>query len=136
MIAILPAITKLYEQLLHQRILTEMWEKAPLHEHQRGFVAGKSTQHNLHDIFNLIKGSQAKLRELRDRKIPPARRPNHYLLFIDLRKAFDTVNRKLLLERLEKKGFSGTLLAALRDFMQDMQLVVKDQTITTNIGVV
>ena len=41
-IAILPAITKLYEQVLLNRLRQEM-ESNPLHPNQRGFVIGGST---------------------------------------------------------------------------------------------
>ena len=54
----------------------------------------------------LINESKDVLRNLRTNKVPPSRRPKHYLLFIDLRKAFDTVDRRILLERLNRKGFS------------------------------
>ena len=53
-ICILPAITKLNDTVLHNKLLLEIESKAPLHENQRGFRKGTSTLNNLADVFELI----------------------------------------------------------------------------------
>ena len=54
-IAILPALTKLYELVLLEKLNKETARLHLVHENQRGFVAGKSTLHNIHDVVRLIK---------------------------------------------------------------------------------
>ena len=61
-IAVLPAITKLYELVLQEKI-NEALTINPLHPHQRGFVKGKSTQHNLQNILEILKGNKECLEE-------------------------------------------------------------------------
>ena len=54
-IAILPAITKLYEQIIMCRLQKELSQlDTPLHPRQRGFTKGKSTHANLADICSFI----------------------------------------------------------------------------------
>ena len=43
------------------------------------------------------------------------------VLFIDFRKAFDTVNHTILLEKLKATGISGDLLSWLTDYMSMRQ---------------
>ena len=97
-IAVLPAITKLYELVLHEKLLADINARAPLHPHQRGFVAGKGCLNNLADVLHVMQEAQKDISQAIQLKIPPKKRCNHYLLFIDLRKAFDSISRRLLLQ--------------------------------------
>lgn len=63
-IAILPAITKLYEVFLHKYILEETKEKAPLHPLQRGFVAGGSCLKNISEVFDFMNKATKDDKEL------------------------------------------------------------------------
>ena len=53
-IAVLPSILKFYEQLLLKNLRSELVRTTPLHERQRGFVAGKCTTHNIADVIKIV----------------------------------------------------------------------------------
>ena len=60
-----------------------------------------------------------------------------WAIFIDLRKAFDSVPRPRLLEKLTNWGFSDGLINAVRDLLADTKHTHQGEGLTynTNIGV-
>jgi len=64
-----------------------------LHPNQRGFRAGKEISMNLEELFFCIRTFQQK------------KKKNGYVLFVDLKAAFDSVVHKILFEKMEKMGF-------------------------------
>ena len=62
-------------------------------------------------------------------------RRNRYLLFVDLKRAFDSVPRARLLEKLKQKGVSQQLINFFADSLMDTTMNVKGEKIKTNIGV-
>ena len=101
-ITLLPVIDKLFMSLLADRILGF----AILHDHQYGFVKGKGTHEAL---FNLIANMQLH----KDAKDPL------YTFFLDIKKAFDTVNRDMLLAKLHDKGITGKAWRVIRHAYQN-----------------
>ena len=101
-ISMLSAITKLWEELLHQFLKIEVAKHMPLHENQRGFVKGGSCLKNLDDLTRIIEDIK-KSKNTRVRGIKrPTEHPREYLFFVDLKKAFDSVDRALLLNMMHK----------------------------------
>jgi len=54
-------------------------------------------QNNIADLLEHCKATKAEILKERERRVPMAKRKLHYVLFIDFEKAFDRVNRALLL---------------------------------------
>ena len=57
-------------------------------------------------------------------------------MFVDLKKAFDSVDRNLLLTKLRAGGVNKRLVKALRNFYDKTNLLVDDEPVYTNVGVV
>ena len=86
---------KIIEKLVHKRLYNFLEQQNILYHKQFGFRKNNST------TFALIEITE-KIKETID---------NHKYgcgIFIDLRKAFDTVNHSILLKKLEHYGIRGT----------------------------
>ena len=64
------------------------------------------------------------------------KRTDVYIVFIDLEKAFDSVNRPKLLKTIIKRGYNNTIIRAYRQFMEGMTLETASGKAETNIGAV
>ena len=91
-ISILPPVAKLFEKLIHKQILEYLNNNNIISDDQHGFRANHSCESALHEILSEINKIKSK-------------RLIGLLLFIDFRKAFDTVDSQLLLIKLKKYGF-------------------------------
>ena len=58
-----------------------------------------------------------------------------YVCFLDLKKAFDSVDRVKLVRKLEERGIAPTLTRTLKDFLSDTVINYQNHRIETNIGV-
>ena len=90
-ISILPIMSKILEKLIHHRLITHVNQHDIIHENQFGFQKNKST---FMPIL-LLQESLTKAFEDGDYALG---------LYLDIKKAFDTVNIELLLTKLHKYG--------------------------------
>ena len=89
-----------------------------LYDYQFGFRSKHNTQHS----------TQQALITLVDRVIKSVDRSNIVvLLFIDIKKAFDTVHHRILLRKLYAYGIKGVLLKWFESYLTDRsQYVIYD----------
>ena len=93
-ISLLSNISKVYEIIMYNRVHDFMQKENTLYDLQFGFRNGTSTTHALVNLVENIKKSL-------DRKT------NACGVFIDLQKAFDTVNHKISLDKPYHYGVRG-----------------------------
>ena len=93
-ISLLSNIDKIFEKLMHSRLIEFLEEKQILHYRQFGFRKDFSTNHA---ILTLLESIQ---KALDDGQFACG-------IFIDLEKAFDTVSHDILLEKLNHYGIRG-----------------------------
>ena len=93
-ISLLSNVDKILEKLVHKRMIKFLEDNKILYDRQFGFRCKHSTVHGLITITEDIKKS------IDDGKLTCG-------VFIDLQKAFDTVDHKILLKKLEIYGFRG-----------------------------
>ncbi|CAF4833004.1 unnamed protein product [Pieris macdunnoughi] len=111
-ISVLPIISKILEKILYNRLTKYLTSINFLFERQYGFRPKSNT---LTATIDLI----TKIRTNIDNK-------NITLgVFIDLKKAFDTVSHKLLLQKLECIGIKGTALKIFQSYLKNRFQVVK-----------
>ena len=126
-ISILPYISKVLEKVIHIRIMEHISQNNILNQNQFGFRKGHSTYMPLLILQDRVtKGFESN-------KISCA-------LYLDLKKAFDTVDHNILLLKLCKYGIKDTALAILKSYLSSRyQCVeyknVKSSLCEVNIGV-
>src|ERR1700733_9640988 len=111
-ISISPYFTKLLEKVVYHRLNDFVTKKNILHPSQHGFRSGHST------ILPLI--------NIQD-KISLAIERNEFSIgiFLDLSKAFDTVNHAILLNKLENYGIRGVPLLWFSNYLSNRFQQVK-----------
>ena len=92
-ISLLPALGKLLEKIVSARALDYLNENDLLSKHQFGFRKHFSTEYAVLDIYE-------KLLSNLDKKLSSC------TIFLDLAKAFDSVDHHILLKKLSKYGFN------------------------------
>ena len=110
-ISLLSIFDKVIEKIMHKRLYNFLEEHNILYQNQFGFRKNNSTSYTLAEITDNIKKS------IDTGKYGCG-------IFIDLRKAFDTVNHKILLLKLEHYGIRGSMLKWFQSYLSDRKQYV------------
>ena len=113
-ISILPVISKLLERTVHSQLVKYLQENHLLSPYQCGFRKQHSTTFAALSFADTIK------RNIDQGLMTGA-------VFVDLRKAFDTIGHSLLLKKLSSIGIKGKELKWFEDYL-------KDRTQTVGVG--
>ena len=114
-ISLLCIAGKIFARLLLNRLIKHIDSIGLVPESQCGFRTGRGTT----DMVFALRQIQEKCRLYSE---------DLYLLFIDLTKAFDTVNRPGLWAILEKVGCPKLFVDLIRSFHDDMKVTVREGT--------
>ena len=110
-ISLLASFSKIYEKLMHCRILKFLVSNKSLFEMQYGFRPGRSCEHALLNAQNTLLESLSK-------------RQISLLLLIDFSKAFDMVEHSILLKKLEHYGIRGVALKWMQSYLNSRKQYV------------
>ena len=103
-IALLPVMSKVYERVIFNQIYDYFILNSLFSTSQYGFRSKSSTEDAILDF-------QDKIKELLNRRETP------FSVFLDLSKAFDTIDHNILLDKLYHYGFSQQAQALLRSYL-------------------
>ena len=116
LISLLPSISKILEKIIFKQLSTHLNEHKLLYDSQYGFRAGHSTELALIELIDRI------TQDLDKGKIPIS-------FFLDLSKAFDTLDHVILLQKLNYYGIKSVELNLFKDYLQNRtQYVSYDKT--------
>ncbi|MEW8546453.1 MAG: reverse transcriptase family protein, partial [Candidatus Thiodiazotropha sp.] len=117
-INITPAIYKLYCNILNDRLMKWEQENSVVSDVQNGFRKGRSTIDHVLALTSIIETRKLK------------RQPT-FAAFIDFRKAYDAINRKLLFKKLGDLGVSGRMFGAITSLYDNVNCCVRLNGIKT-----
>ena len=120
-ISLLSSMSKIYEKLMHTRILNFLESNNSLFDMQYGFRPGRSCEHALLNAQNRL------LESLNNRQIS-------VLLLCDFSKAFDMVDHAVLLKKLYHYGIRGTALNWLTSYLSDRKQYVSVKNSDSSTG--
>ena len=120
-ISLLSIFDKIIEKLMHKRLYDFLDEHNILYEHQFGFRKFYSTGYSLIEITEKIKNT------IDNGKYGCG-------IFIDLKKAFDTVNHKILLTKLEHYGIRGNILKWFESYLSNRKQFVFYNGVSSDIA--
>ena len=111
-VSVLTCFSKLLEKLMYKRLYNYVEKHQILSEHQFGFRRNKSTEHAILELTD---------------KISKAMDEGLFTIgiFLDLSKAFDTVNHEILIKKLEHYGLRGICLQWFTNYLQERSQIVK-----------
>lgn len=111
-VSLLPQFSKILERLFDSRLETFMDKHSLLNENQYGFRKRRST-------------TMAVLDAVEEISLALDRKQYAVGVFVDLKKAFDTLDHTILLRKLEMYGIRGIALKWLESYLTDRQQFVK-----------
>ena len=116
-ISLLSVPGKTYARILENRLRNGVEDK--LLEYQSGFRPGRSVQDHIHTLRQLSETTYRYDREV-------------HACFIDLQKAFDSVNRKEMWKALKEHDVNNNLVEAIKSFYVNPKSTVQVAGKTTN----
>ena len=103
-ISLLPAFSKIFGKVICKRLFDHLHNNAILNEHQYGFRSEESTENASHILLN------ETLTAMNRKQFVGG-------IFCELHKAFDCINRAVLLEKLKFYGASGKFYNLVKSYL-------------------
>lgn len=114
-ISLLCAAYKIYAEILRNRLEEETERLGLLPENQAGFRKGRATIDNVFVLNHIVQ--REKMKESKERRI--------YALFVDLKAAFDNVEREQLWNVLKGKGVAADLVWRMERIYEETKVAVR-----------
>ena len=116
-ISLLTTISKILEKIMYKRIYLFLQNTGQIYENQYGFRANHSCEYAIGQVIGtLIKNIENRLYSA--------------CILLDLSKAFDTIEHRILLQKLEVYSIRGNALAWFDSYLSNRKLRVKCKTIS------
>ena len=110
-ISVLPVLSKVFERVLYKRLYTFMETFKLFSENQFGFRTKRSTVDAILEITEKIRSNENNSAVM--------------CLFLDLKKAFDTIDHEILVLKLERYGIRGPALNIIVSYLKNRKQYVE-----------
>ena len=119
LISVLPCFSKILDKIMYNCLYKYFTDNGTLYKKQFGFQERHSTEHAIVQLVDQIRNSFES---------------KQYTLgvFVDLSKAFDTVNHKILISKLENYGIRGKTLLWFISYLTNRTQFIKYNNLNTS----
>lgn len=104
---------RMYATLLNNRIMKRLEENGGLEETQTGFRKGRGTMDNIFMLKHLVGKRLTK------------KRGKVHALFLDLKAAFDRIDRKILWKAMEERGIEKEIIERVKEIYEETRCRVR-----------
>ena len=118
-VSLLCCSAKIYSTILSRRLLKYFENFEILCDEQNGFRAKRSCLDHLYVVSTIVRNYKIKNKDV-------------FACFVDMKKAFDLIDRNLLLAKLAISGIGGCMYVAIRAMYQRHRCCVKLNDFITN----
>ena len=119
-ISLLPTFSKIFEKLIHSRLMSFIDKHNVLYKKQFGFRKKHSTIHALNSaIAQVVNGL--------------SNNETVFGVYLDFSKAFDTVQHDILLEKLNHYGIRGIMLNLIKSYLSNRKQLVFNGEIESDL---
>ena len=119
-ISVLPVVSKVFETVIHEQLSDYFLSNNLFSAQQYGFRKNSSAELAALELIDRL------LAQLKNHKIP-------INFYIDLTKAFDSLNHDILLDKLSYYGVNGTAKTLLKSYLSDRKQYVKIDEVKSSI---
>ena len=119
-ISLLPSVSKIFERIIHEQITDHFNRYSLLFHSQYGFRSNHSTEYAALELVDKI------IAQMDNRKTPIS-------IFLDLTKAFDTIDHNILLHKLEYYGIKGQALDLLKSYLTNRKQYVTYGSVSSDL---
>ena len=120
-VSLLPIQSKIIERIVHKRIFDHLQNNDLLCKEQGGFREGHSTvstaSYFINEIYKAINQKKYTL-----------------VAYLDIKKAFDTVNHNILLKKCKKLGIHGNVLNWLKNYLENRKQITIANNVLSDTG--
>ena len=109
-LTVISVVSGLFSKVLNERLTREVERRGLLGEIQQGFRKGRSGEDNIFVLNTILMMCSAK-----------KWKPN--LAFVDIKKAYDSVSRQILWQKLTKLGLGRMFIGSLQAIYQDDRFI-------------
>ena len=118
-ISLLLTISKLLEKIMYQQTYDFLEQTGQIYPSQYGFRTAHSCEQAISELVSeILKGKEEGMYTLG--------------LFLDLSKAFDTIEHSVLLQKLCKYGVRGPTLSWFRSYLENRKMRIKCETASSD----
>lgn len=120
-ISTLPLLSKIFEKLMYSRLYSFLSKNQILAEHQFGFRLNRNTSDAVLQFLDYAYDSLDKGNQV-------------MAIFLDLKKAFDTVNHKILLDKLNHLGIRGISHKWFCSYLENRNQLVSVNKVSSDVS--
>ena len=119
-ISILNFSSKIFEKILHTRLITYLDNNKLIYNNQFGYRKNHSTSQAVLSVTELLHSAISS---------------NKYsiAMFLDLSKAFDTVDKNILIEKLSSYGLGENVIKLINNYMTERCMYIPNQYKSSNV---